>query len=90
VIFTWIMQLIDVVIQVATGIVFINALLSWVEPNPYNPVVRFLNRFSDALCDPVRRLFPTALGGFDFAPLIVIIALQLLSRGLHALFLMLG
>lgn len=61
-------------------IVIINALLSWVRPDPANPIVRFLDQVSDAVCDPIRRLFPTVVGGFDLAPLIVIIVIQVLNR----------
>jgi YggT family protein len=56
-------------------IVLVNALLSWVRPDPSNPIVQFLDRVSDLLCDPVRRLFPTAFGGIDFAPFIVMLVL---------------
>jgi len=65
----------DVVLQALALVVLVNALLSWVRPDPDNPIVRFLDRVSDLLCDPVRRLFPTAFSGFDFAPFIVMLAL---------------
>jgi YggT family protein len=56
-------------------IIFINALLSWVRPDPHNPIVMFLDRVSDLICDPIRRLFPTAVSGIDFAPFIAMLAL---------------
>ena len=68
-------SLLDVVLQGLTLIVLVNALLSWVRPDPDNPIVRFLDRVSDLLCDPVRRLFPTSFSGLDFAPFIVMLAL---------------
>ena len=49
-------SLLDVVLQGLTLIVLVNALLSWVRPDPDNPIVRFLDRL-DLLCNPVRRLF---------------------------------
>lgn len=70
--------ILDVVLQILWLIVLINALLSWVRPDPSNPIVMFLDRVSDAVCDPIRRLFPTAAGGFDFAPLIAMLALWFL------------
>lgn len=61
-------------------ILVINALLSWVRPDPSNPIVRFLDTVSDAVCDPIRRLFPTVVGGLDLAPLIAIGIIWLLQR----------
>ena len=63
----------DIVLQLLLVVVLINALLSWVRPDPNNPIVMFLDRVSDVVCDPVRRLFPTTIGGFDFAPFVVIL-----------------
>lgn len=67
--------MLDVVLQILWLVILINALLSWVRPDPSNPIVRFLERVSDAICDPIRRLFPTAMSGFDFAPLIAMLVL---------------
>ena len=61
-------------------ILIINALLSWVRPDPSNPIVRFLDQVSDAVCEPIRRLIPTVIGGLDLAPLIAIVILQVLNR----------
>ncbi len=63
----------NIVLQALFVVILINALLSWVRPDPNNPVVRFLDVVSDAVCDPVRRMFPTAIGGIDFAPFIVML-----------------
>jgi len=56
-------------------VVLINALLSWVRPDPHNPIVMFLDRVSDLVCNPVRRLFPTAYSGIDFAPFLAMLVL---------------
>jgi YggT family protein len=65
----------DVVLQALLIVILINALLSWVRPDPGNPIVVFLERVSNFVCDPVRRLFPTAVSGMDFAPFIAMLAL---------------
>lgn len=56
-------------------ILLVNALLSWVRPDPSNPIVMFLDRVSDAVCGPVRRILPTVYGGIDFAPFLVMLIL---------------
>jgi YggT family protein len=60
-------------------ILIVNALLSWVRPDPSNPIVRFLDQVSDAVCDPIRRLFPTVVGGLDLAPMIALLAIWFLQ-----------
>ena len=70
----------DVVLNGLGIILVVNALLSWVRPDPNSPIVRFLDRVSDIVCDPIRRLFPTVVGGFDLAPLIAILLIWFLRQ----------
>ena len=79
--FTMLAGLLHFVFQALSLIVLVNALLSWVHPDPYNPIVRFLATVSDALCDPVRRVFPTVIGGLDLAPMVVLLAIQFIGDG---------
>src|SRR5689334_23174802 len=86
--------LLDVVIQLLLIVIFINAVLSWIRPDPHNPLVQFVDRVSDLICDPIRRLFPTVLSGIDFAPFIAMLALwfikMFLVKSLHDLAYRLG
>jgi YggT family protein len=66
-------------LQTLMIIILINALLSWVRPDPSNPIVMFLDRVSDLVCNPVRRLFPTAYSGIDFAPFLAMLVLWLMQ-----------
>jgi YggT family protein len=68
------------VINAITVLVVIDAVLSWFNPDRSNPIIALIDRISDAVCDPVRRLFPTVVGGFDLAPVIVIFVLQLVAN----------
>ena len=63
----------DFVFQALMLILLVNAVLSWFQPKPSHPIVDLLDRVSDFVCEPVRRLFPTAMGGIDFAPLVVML-----------------
>ncbi len=57
------------------------ALITWVSPDPRNPIVRFLRQVTEPVLAPVRRLLPPwKTGGLDFSPLIVIIAIQFVER----------
>jgi YggT family protein len=57
------------------------ALMSWVSPDPRNPVVMFLRRVTEPVLEPVRRMLPPwKTGGLDLSPLIVLIAIQFVER----------
>lgn len=60
-------------------VIIIAALLSWVRPDPHNPVVQFLARITEPAYTFVRRLVPTTFNGIDLAPLIIIIGLQVID-----------
>ncbi len=60
-------------------IVIIRALLSWVNPDPYNPIVRFLHQATDPLMNKIRRWIPMTGMGIDFSPIIIIFAIYFLQ-----------
>jgi len=72
--------LLDVILQALLIVILINAVLSWVRPDPSNPIVMLLDRVSDFVCAPLRRLFPTAFGGIDFAPFIAMLAIYFIQQ----------
>lgn len=55
--------------------ILIRALLSWVNPDPYNPVVQFLVRITEPVMAPFRRLIPP-ISGFDLSPIIVLLLVE--------------
>jgi YggT family protein len=60
-------------------IIIIRALISWVNPDPYNPIVRFLHAATDPLLYRVRRFIPLNFGGIDFSPIFVIAGIVFLQ-----------
>ena len=76
-------------INVYVWVIIISALLSFVNPDPYNPVVQFLHRVTQPAYRFVRKFVRTDFNGIDLAPLIIIVILQviivLLSSILHSL-----
>ena len=64
-------------------IILIRALLSWVNPDPRNPIVRFLVAVTEPVLKPLRKLVPPQkLGGIDLSPLLAILTLQFVRNGL--------
>jgi YggT family protein len=72
--------ILDWALEVYMWVVIISALLSWVNPDPYNPIVRFLHSITEPVLRPVRRLIGYRLGPIDISPLIVILAIVFLQR----------
>jgi len=72
-------QVVHLLLNAYMWIVIIRALVSWVNPDPFNPIVSFLYRLTDPVLDRVRRFLPP-LGGIDLSPLVVLIAIVFLDR----------
>jgi len=73
-------------INIYIWVFIINALLSFVNPDPYNPIVQFLRRITQPAYTLVRRFMRTDFNGLDLAPLVIIIGLQVLTVLLSYLF----
>lgn len=73
-------------INIYIWVLIIAALLSFVNPDPYNPVVQFLNRITQPAYFFVRRFIRTDFNGLDLAPLVIIIGLQIITVLLGYLF----
>jgi YggT family protein len=67
------------IISLYKWVVIISAILSWVQPDPYNPIVQVLYRLTEPAYIFIRRYIPTVIGGMDMAPLILIFLLQFLE-----------
>ena len=65
-------------LDVYSWILIIRAILSWVNPNPYNPVVQILYRITEPVLAPVRRVVPP-VGGLDLSPLVVLVAIWIVK-----------
>ena len=61
-------------------VIIIRALLSWVNPDPWNPIVQFLIRVTEPVLAPLRRRLPTWQWGIDFSPLVAILAIIFIQR----------
>ncbi|MEC4683160.1 MAG: YggT family protein [Nitrospirota bacterium] len=67
-----------------TWIVIIRALLSWVRPDPHNPIVRFMDYVTEPFLSPIRRLVPPEkMGGLDLSPLILIFIIQVIEHFIY-------
>jgi YggT family protein len=83
-----VLQLVLSLLWAYTWVVIIRAVITWVNPDPYNPIVRILHQLTEPLLRPIRRLVPPhKLGGLDLSPLILILVIQLVrSTIVYAVF----
>lgn len=66
-------------VTVYIWILIIGAILSWVRPDPYNPIVQIITRLTEPAYRLVRRMMPTVFNGLDMAPIILIVALNIID-----------
>ncbi len=69
----------EFVLTIYMYIIIARAIVSWVNPDPYNPIVSFLYRATEPVLYRVRRILPD-LGGLDLSPLVVILAIFFLQK----------
>jgi YggT family protein len=74
-------QFIGWLLDLYSYVIIAAALITWVSPDPRNPIVQFLQKATEPVLRPVRNLLPPwKTGGLDLSPLIVIIAIQFIER----------
>ena len=73
-------NLVNLIIAAYIWIIIARSIISWVSPDPYNPVVRFLYRVTEPVLRPVRERLPISQMGLDFSPMIVILVLYFLKE----------
>jgi len=73
-------DIISILLELYMWLIIANAVLSWVNPDPYNQIVQFLARVTEPVQNKVRKVFPFVyMGGIDFTPMVVILAILFLQ-----------
>jgi YggT family protein len=72
-------KVLGVVLNIFMWVIIIRALLSWVNPDPYNPIIQFLTRVTEPVLRPLRKLVPAYRLGIDLSPLIAILIIYFLE-----------
>jgi YggT family protein len=73
-------SILDLALTVYMWIIIARAVLSWVNPDPYNPIVRFLYNITEPVLSWVRRRIPLVFGGLDLSPIVVLLAIIFVQR----------
>ena len=72
-------RIVDTLLWAYMWVIIIRALLSWVSPDPYNPIVQFFYRATEPVLRPIRRRLPTWQMGMDLSPIVVILIIVFLQ-----------
>jgi YggT family protein len=73
-------HILDIALTIYMWIVIISAIISWVNPDPYNPIVRFLRVVTEPVYRPIRKLIGYRLGPIDISPMVVILAIIFVQK----------
>lgn len=77
--------MVDLVFSVYIFILVARALVSWVNPDPHNQIVRFLHSATDPVLYRIQRLVPLQFGGIDFSPMVLLLVLSFVQRIITAI-----
>jgi YggT family protein len=72
------LNVLNVALTLYMWIVIISALITWINPDPYNPIVRFLYSMTEPVFNAIRQRLPFRMTTIDFTPLLVIFAILFL------------
>lgn len=72
-------RILDIALTGYMYVIIIRAVLSWVSPDPYNPIVRALYAITDPVLSFLRRKLPLWAGSIDFSPMVAILAILFLK-----------
>ncbi len=68
------------VLELYKWVIIISALISWVNPDPRNPIVDFLRRVTEPVYAFIRRYIPTVIGSIDLSPIIILFAIIFIQQ----------
>jgi len=72
-------QVLNILLEMMVFIIIARAIVSWVNADPANPIVRFLAATTDPLLRPIRRYVPPLAGGIDLSPIVLLLAIYLVK-----------
>ena len=72
-------KVLSLALTIYLWIVVARAILSWVSPDPYNPIVRFIHNITEPVLHQIRKRLPVHFGGIDLSPIIVFLIILFLQ-----------
>ncbi len=73
-------KILSIILTLYMWVIIIRAVLSWVNPDPFNPIVRILYQITEPVLWRIRRIIPLTFGGIDFSPIILVLGIIFLQQ----------
>ena len=82
-----ILDIINFILQAYSMVIIGRVVISWVNADPYNPIVRFIYEITEPVLGRIRRILPVSFGGIDLSPMILLLAIifiqNFIARTIH-------
>ncbi len=73
-------KILSIILSIYMWVIIIRAVISWVNPDPFNPIVRILYQITEPVLWRIRKILPLQFGGIDFSPIILVLAIIFLQQ----------
>lgn len=73
-------KILSIVLSIYMWVIIIQAILSWVNPDPFNPIVRILYQVTEPVLARLRRILPLQFGGMDFTPFVLVLVIIFIQQ----------
>ena len=73
-------KILSIVLSIYMWVIIIQAILSWVNPDPFNPIVRILYQVTEPVLARLRRILPLQFGGMDFTPFVLVLVIIFMQQ----------
>ena len=73
-------KILSIVLSIYMWVIIIQAILSWVNPDPFNPIVRILYQVTEPVLSRLRRILPLQFGGMDFTPFVLVLVIIFMQQ----------
>lgn len=78
--FVYLFKFLYMILNIYMWVVIASAVITWVNPDPMNPIVRALRGMTEPVYSRIRRFIPTSFGGLDLAPMILILVILFVQQ----------
>ncbi|MGK0288608.1 MAG: YggT family protein [bacterium] len=74
-----IITILHLLLSICSFAIIIRAILSWINPDPMNPIVRFIHKITDPILKPIQSIIPS-FAGMDISPILALVLIQFIQR----------
>ncbi len=73
-------KILSIILSIYMWVIIIRAVISWVNPDPFNPIVRILYQITEPVLWRIRKILPLQFGGIDFSPILLVLVIIFLQQ----------